>query len=1036
MEKNRAHYLNLFNTEFEKLNDQQRLAVETTEGPVMVVAGPGTGKTQVLSTRIAYIIKEGIAEADNILCLTYTEAGAFAMQKRLYGIIGQLASKISIHTFHSFCNRVISENPSTFNIKYDYRLAEKIDEYEILESLLEELTETDVLYRPDQRYESSIRGILELFQTIKKENWDPDYLKKSIIKQIEDLKFDEKFIYQRNGKNYKKGDLKINDYNKECDKYRKTLSALDLYNSYNENLRKQSLYDFNDLINLVIQEFQKNEQLLGMYQEKFQYILVDEFQDTNGSQLEILKLLISYWENPNVFVVGDSDQAIFRFQGANIANLKNFKNEYLPLTIELVENYRSTQQILSLAEEFVSLNKDRMKEENYQSLHSNSNLVDKRPELRIYTTAYEEIIDIADQIQDAIQVDKIAPEKIAVLFRKNSDAEPIAKELSMRNIPYSFSKEINVLKHPLIKSIFLILEYLEAEYKNPYQNDHILYEILHAPYIDLGTRGIGSIAMSLRKIEKTESEALINKSIRYILSDKAFLESANVENQEVCIYLAKILNSLIQEKQYYTIQILIEKILYDFGIIKFILNESDSMELLEIVNSFFEYVKNLSAKNPDITISTIEEHIRKLQKYNLTIPFINITGNGQFVRLSTIHSAKGLEFRNVYIINNVKRRNSNSYGFKLPQGFSYRGDGVDNEEDRRLFYVGLTRAEQNLKVSFAETDFNGKSKERSEELLELDVLPNIQKIKIKIPAEKLQNGLITRLSFYRKKHELIHEEKIDNFLENFELSVTSLEKFLRCPIAFYYEKILRVPGARNVYMGFGKAVHSTLEDYYRKHKTTEEPNYNELEDLYQKNLHSYSSHFTKEEFKGYLQLGKEVIPKFILNFKDEWKNTVQTKVEVDFHHRFYKDVPISGKLDRIDELAEGIRIIDYKTGNSEGTGKKDKIKGPSERDPIGGEYWRQMIFYAILNDTELKRKEIKEGLFYYIIPAKDGTYKKVQIPINDNDKEIVGQQITLVYSKIKNKEFKEGCNLEDCRWCNYVNKGSINENSIEIVEEY
>lgn len=1039
LENQKVYYQEQFNQEYNKLNKQQRLAVETTEGPVMVVAGPGTGKTQVLSTRIAYILKEGLADAENILCLTYTDAGALAMQNRLNNMIGSAGAKISIHTFHSFCNRVIAENPNIFNIRYDYRLAEKIDEYELLETLLEKIPEDNILYRPDQKYETAIRGTLELIQTIKKENWNVDSLKKAILQRMEEMKTDDEFIYKRDGKNYKKGDLKINDYKKECDKYRKSLSALELYPEYSRQLRERGLYDFNDLINLVISEFHKNDHLLGIYQERFQYILVDEFQDTNGSQLEILRLLISYWDRPNIFVVGDSDQAIYRFQGANIANLKNFKNQYEPLTIELSENYRSTQGILNLSENFISANKERMKESDSIGipLHANSKYGNSTPVLKKYPTIYDEVSDVAEQIQQTLAKEGVSPEKIAVLFRKNADAEAIVKELELRNISYSFSREINVLEHPLIKSLFLILEYIEAEYNNPFQNDNLLYEILHAPYVQLSTRDIGMLAIQLRTENKNVIREEESQSLRYVLGDKEFLIRAKVNNPEYILVLVDRINKLIKEKNYFTIQVFIEKILYDFEILKFVLHEEDSMDLLEILNSFFEYIKKLTVRFPDITIKFLDEHIRKLKKYSLTIPYISIVGSGQKVRISTIHSSKGLEYNYVYIIHNTKRRNANNTGFKLPAGYSYQGAESDHEEERRLFYVGLTRAEKYLHMSFAEKDSEGKQKELSTELQEVEKLDGIKKVPYESNASLLKDSLVRKLSFYRKKHELIQNELLDEFLKSFEMSVTSLEKYLRCPVAFYYEKVLRVPGARNAYMGFGRAVHGTFEDYFRQHSVLEKTESFEWQKLYEKNLKVYSSHFTKEEYKGYLLLGKDVIPKFVDCFSHEWCDVIKSRVEVDFKKRFYKGVPISGKLDRIDDLTDGIRIIDYKTGKPEGNEKLQRLKAPNDNDPLGGEYWRQMVFYSILCNTDPSLKEIKSGIFYYVVPNKDGKFIKSEIEINPEDKQIVGEQIETTYSRIKNREFEVGCNKKDCKWCSYVNNGTINisKNESELEEE-
>ncbi len=1024
----------LFQSEFEKLNLQQKIAVETTEGPVMVIAGPGTGKTQVLSIRIANLLYQGLANADNILCLTYTEAGAIAMQRRLSKFIGSISNQISIHTFHSFCSRVISENPVIFNIRKELKLAEKIDEYEILENILLQLNSKDILYRHDQNYQSSLWSILELIHTIKKESWDINQIKLSISKHIEELKYDERFIYKRAYGPNKAGDLKQKEYEQEKDRFKKTLSVLDLIPSYLKTLKEQGLYDFNDLINNVIENFEKSEELLGYYQEKFQYILVDEFQDTNGSQLKILDLLLSYWDQPNVFVVGDSDQAIYRFQGANTSNLNDFQKKYNPIVISLQENYRSTQSILNLSEDFVSQNKERaLSEFPKKALISNSPRLNLAPVLKIFNSHNEEVIEITKQIEYAINNDRIPPDKIAVLFRKNNEAITIAKELQSKGIAYSFSKEINVLDHPIVIGILKFLEYIESEYRDPFQNDYLLYELMHTPFINISTLDIGQLAYYLRNLKSDENNLVNN--LRIAIGKDEVLESAKVSDKAGFLNLADTINRCIKEKQYYTLQVLIEKVMYELGIIPFILQQDNSIELLEILNSFYEYIKTLSVRYDDITITYLDQHLQKLKKYKLSIPYLYVLGDNSKVRLGTIHSSKGLEYNRVFLMNNVKQRQNNSSIFKLPPGFSYLGAGTDPEEERRLFYVGMTRAEQVLHISYSTIDNSGKLKDRNDSIKELESLQGLEIYNVKLEISEQQGGLLRKLSFFKKELELISNDKIDKFLESFELSVTSLEKYLQCPIAFYYEKILRVPGARNAYMGFGRAVHSTLEEYFREWHKDYNYSIDGLASAYEKNLRNYSSHFTKEEYKSYLEIGKERLSEFVHYFKLDWKNVNKVSVEVDYRRRTYAGVPISGKLDRIDDYDDGIIVIDYKTGRPDQKNNEVRLKGPSKTSPYGGEYWRQMVFYSILCDTDSQFKSWKAGTFYYVIPDKKGQFKKHSIEVTDEDKGIVKSQIVETYTKITNREFNTGCRKKDCRWCQFLELGDLKEIEEEMEDE-
>ncbi|MCC6815146.1 MAG: ATP-dependent helicase [Saprospiraceae bacterium] len=1025
--ENRNHYEELFKKEFNKLNYQQKEAVETIENPVMVIAGPGTGKTQVLSLRIAQILKEGVCDAENILCLTYSESGSLAMQKRLSKILGPTASQVSIHTFHSFCNRVIYENPSIFKIRNELELAETIDQYEIIEVLLFNLDESNLLYKHDRNYTYDLKKIHHLFKSIKEEYWDIYKINESINKEIINLKTDDRFIYKRNSKEYKKGDLKQKAYDKEVEQLRKTQSVLELYPAYVKEMKQRDLYDFNDLILNVISEFQINTSLKSRYQEKFQYLLVDEFQDTNGSQFSILKLLTDLWkEESNIFVVGDGDQAIYRFQGANIANLREFEQIFKPKVIELRENYRSTQSILNLAEEFIQDSKERFTGRNTGALHSNSLAEDTKSILITYDTANAEYSDVSDKIELLISNDKVDPVDIAVLFRNNKDAELITKELSNRNIPFSISKELNVIEHPLVHFIMKILEYIEMEYSNPLDNEYTFYEILHAPFIKISALDIALIAFARRKLNLSDP----NNSLRKRLSSKEFLESSNVSDVKEVLEVAQIFEILIKEKNDHTVQKLIENIFYQLKVIHFITSTDNSLELMEVINSFYEYVKALSIRIDNMTISDLVQHLNNLKNYNLNIPFVSVSGTKDKIRLSTLHSAKGLEYKHVFIVNAIEKGRKNSNSFKLPPGYSFRNDDTEEEDERRLYYVGITRAKEKLQLSYSTKKSNGKDQKP------IDCIRNLENSEFlihkqgKINEKQTLSSLEIKLSPLRKKYELLSDDKIEQFLETFSLSVTSLEKYLQCPLAFYYEKVLRVPGARSPYMGFGRAIHSALEDWVKNSDSLKNFDSKIFRELIESKMRIYRSHFTKEQFDSFLIKGQSELSRFIQINYHEWGSALKIEPEVNFKNQFYKGVPLSGKLDRIDEYSDGIVVIDYKTGNSDSDSLGKKLKAANDKNQLGGEYWRQMVFYSILNETSKIYRPWKEGIFYFVISNKKDEFVKKSISITEEDKSIVKSQIVDTYAKIVNKEFTPGCQKPECIWCSYLETGVI-----RIIEE-
>src|SRR5436190_20384898 len=350
-----------FSVQYEKLNEWQRKAVDTIDGPVMVIAGPGTGKTQILASRIGKILLDTDALPENILCLTYTDAGVVAMRKRLLNFIGPDAYKVNICTFHAFCNDVIQENLSLFE-KTALDPVSDLEQIELFKELIDAFPKNNPLkrYRGDVYYE--IKNLQSLFSTMKREGWTPSFINKKIDEYLLDLPNREEFIYKRAYKQFKPGDKKIEKIEEEKERLQKLRAAVNEFDGFQERMRSRERYDFDDMINWVIKAFEENKNLLARYQEQFLYVLVDEYQDTSGTQNRIIQLLINYWDKPNVFVVGDDDQSIYRFQGANVENMLAFAESYKNdlLKVVLVNNYRSIQPILDTSKTLIDRNNERL----------------------------------------------------------------------------------------------------------------------------------------------------------------------------------------------------------------------------------------------------------------------------------------------------------------------------------------------------------------------------------------------------------------------------------------------------------------------------------------------------------------------------------------------------------------------------------------------------------------------------------------------------------------------------------------------------
>ncbi|MEO6728814.1 MAG: ATP-dependent helicase, partial [Candidatus Dojkabacteria bacterium] len=463
----------------EKLNPEQKKAVQTVEGPVLVVAGPGTGKTQVLSLRIANILQETQANPSNILCLTFTESGVTAMRRRLLDMIGNDAYYVRIHTFHSFCNEIIQSFPEEFMFSKELTQLDDLTRLKLLRESIDvvedEVGKSEFKLIPFRDKYAYIRAINSSIQTLKRESVSPEKLEGNAKKVIEDLEANPN-INNKTGKPTGKWD----NARKSA---QKNLELSRIYKKYASLLNEKGFYDYEDMILFVLDKFENNQEILSTYQEKYLYIVVDEYQDTNGAQNEILKYLGNFDSSPNIFAVGDDDQAIYRFQGANVENLLFFAKQFEGVqTIPIVENYRSSQNILDLASSVINHNQARLV--NYmpfleKNLKAGLDIPNRKAEIYEFNTSDGEIAFIVDKIKQ-LESEGTNLNEVAVIYRNHSNAVDLIEAMVKAEIPIQVTAGKNSIEN---KAVEMFIDFLKTIEYTDKDRDFLLFKVLFFDFL-------------------------------------------------------------------------------------------------------------------------------------------------------------------------------------------------------------------------------------------------------------------------------------------------------------------------------------------------------------------------------------------------------------------------------------------------------------------------------------------------------------------------------------------------------------------------
>lgn len=1023
-----------FRAFLETLNDAQRAAVDHLEGPVLVIAGPGTGKTHLLTARIGNILLNSDARAQNILCLTFTDAGVHAMRKKLLERIGPEAHRTPIFTFHSFCNRVIQDNLEYFG-QGNLEPLSDLERIEIIRDLLSELPVTHPLRAGKKDlfiYESQVR---DLMSNMKKGGWTPGHVLKKTDEFLKNLPEHPDYRYQKNSKYGRKGDPKIAQIQEMTEKLERLKSAADLFPKYQRALEQHGRYEYEDMLLWVNRAFENHEALLRNYQERYQYILVDEFQDTNGAQFKLLNHLLDYWETPNIFIVGDDDQSIYEFQGARLENLLHFARQYgngLEVIV-LEENYRSTQPILDAAARVVEYNQlrsiDQLDKPLVKTLRAHTQEL-STPVLNRYDSRLHELADVVQQIQTLIQKGTPAAE-IAVLFTRHKQAAALQNLLIKKGITFQSKRPLNVLEVPAIQYFRELLCYLRDELQQPFSGEHRLFRILHAGFFGLNPLDLALVAaQSLPKTEQAENQSakyavgedfvLPNQpfSWRSTLNNEKRLLAINPEATPQLLAVGQKLNQWIQDAANLPLPQLLEHLYAQSGLLDWALQQPDRVWYLQVLQSFQEAVPQPRFKRHWTDLNYFLQVLDNMDDNRLALPLKQTVETTPGVQLLTAHAAKGLEFEHVFVFDCVADAWESSAGdrrgrFTMPPTLTLSGEEDALEARRRLFYVALTRAKRGLYVSFAAQGADGKALTQSRFVDETN-LP-IQQVPV---AAELVFETQRMLLVESPQPQILLPESavVDRLLEEFTLSITALNRYLRCPLAFWYEDLLKVPGAMSEAAAFGIAMHSTLQRFFLKMKNdkqTQWPSAEALGRIFGQEMDGLRHFFSAHSFAQRSALGKENLRRIHVEQVPFWRK--RAIVERRIAQVEMQGIPMAGVLDKIEWLDSGkLRIVDYKTGAPDGK----KTAEPNEQQPYGGDYWRQLAFYQILlENAKIYPERVEKTAIAWLEADKRGAFPITEISFSKPDIEFVENLIRETYSKIQHREFQTGCGKSDCAWC-------------------
>lgn len=1085
-----------FQQRYVNLNPEQKKAVDTIEGPVMVIAGPGSGKTELLALRVANILRMTDTLPSSILCLTYTEAGAVNMRKRLAGLIGLDAYKVAVHTFHGFGTEIINKNPEYFYQGGRYNPADDLTRYAILENILEHLKYDSSLrsYHPEQGY-TFLKDIISKISELKKGGLGPEDFKeileenKSFLEQanallepvfqktitgktialipelIENLKgitfqprstqlpysnmketliatleeaYEQAMAEEKpstkpitawKNEYTKKNDDKINTF-KDLEKMKKQLELCDVYAQYQKQLHKEGFFDYEDMLLDTVEALVKYPELRYNLQERYLYVLVDEFQDTNGVQMRLLDQLLEndvHEGRPNILAVGDDDQAIYKFQGANIANLMEFHKKYRePTMIVLQQNYRSTQPILDFVRKIILKGEERLENQlpdliKKELTSANNSLAAGEIIEKEFPTSLEEMVWVSEIIQKKLSEDGASPCAIAVIARKHETLERAAKVLDYFGIPVSYERKKDLLEQKHIKELITILKFVNTVATNERQADEYLPEILSYPFWNIDRVTVWNISAKAYEGRKSWLKIMLESEQLNLRQIATFLITLGVDAKEkTAEEIIDMITGVDEEEKAFQSPYKA----YYFNPTAFEEDRLEYLNLLQALQALVEKVRGYKGTGAK-TVSDVVELVELHEKHQLRMHYTSAFNNDEkAVNLLTAHGAKGLEFEHVFLLHCQDAEWTRGFSvdkLSFPSNIPLAAEGETDDDKLRLFYVALTRARRNLYLTRHQYHENGKELIRLRFLEDFEVEKKEQEHLDSATVSSMQHdfaqakGLekLLLLQLKIEKHEVknIEEDEIlRGLLKDYKLSVTHLNNFLDVtkggPQTFLELNLLRFPQRLILSGTYGSAMHHALSTLADEFKLT---NILPSLEFLLKEFERYLSQqrLNKKDFTDCLEKGRDHLSAYYEARKAYFNPQDQSEYDFRGQGVVIENAELTGKIDKwsYDEQKREILVYDYKTGHP----LKDWNHGTDYEKIKAWRYRNQLIFYKILveNARDLKGKyTVSQGFLEFLEPV-GGKINILPLEITEEETEKMKRLIVAVYNRIIGLDFPD-----------------------------